>query len=143
MYQLLLYLLRYIIVSVEGIQWTKIGAKNYHAELGLKDKGRSIKGLVVYNSWDLEPWDLLYCLALGCYQPSPEYYSRIIPSPLNSPPKAHIQWLSQSLYTHLVRWLKLNLTHTILENNLLLILMYMHMLVLQNMENVTKYANTF
>ncbi len=36
------------------------------------DKGRAIKGLVVCNSWDLEPWDLLNGLALGCYQSSPE-----------------------------------------------------------------------
>ncbi len=40
--------------------------------LGLPDKGRAIKGLVVFNNWDLEPWDLLNGLALGCYQPSPE-----------------------------------------------------------------------
>ena len=31
------------------------GATQYHAQLGLPDKGRAIKGLVVYNSWDLEP----------------------------------------------------------------------------------------
>ena len=36
------------------------------------NKGRAIKGLVVCNSLDLEPWDLLNGLALGCYQPSPE-----------------------------------------------------------------------
>ena len=36
-------------------------------------KGLSIKGLVVYNNWDLESLDLLNGLALGCcYQPSPE-----------------------------------------------------------------------
>ena len=43
---------------------------SYHAQLGYPDKGRAIKGLVVYNSWNLEPWDLLKGLALGCYQPS-------------------------------------------------------------------------
>ena len=43
-----------------------------HEQLGLTDKGRAIKGLVVCNSWDLEPSDLLNGLALGCYQPSPE-----------------------------------------------------------------------
>ena len=48
------------------------GATHYHAQLGLPDKGRAIKGLVVCNSWDLEPWDLLNGLALCCYQPSPE-----------------------------------------------------------------------
>ena len=48
----------------------KTGATNYHAQLGLPDKGRAIKELVVCNSWDLEPLDLLNDLALGCYQPS-------------------------------------------------------------------------
>ena len=45
---------------------------NYLEQLGLLDKGRAIKGLVVCSSWDLEPWDLLNGLALGCYQPSLE-----------------------------------------------------------------------
>ncbi len=27
----------------------------YHAKLGLLDKGRAIKGLVVCNNWDLKP----------------------------------------------------------------------------------------
>ena len=31
---------------------------------------RAIKGLVVFNSWDLEPLDQLNDLALGCYEPS-------------------------------------------------------------------------
>ena len=35
-------------------------------------KGRAIKGLVVCNNWDLEPFDLINGLALGCYQPYPE-----------------------------------------------------------------------
>ncbi len=39
--------------------WPQTGATHYHAQLGLPDKGRAIKGLVVCNSWDLEPWDLL------------------------------------------------------------------------------------
>ncbi len=43
-----------------------------NAHLELPDKGRAIKGLVVYNNWDLEPLDLLNSLTLGCYQPSPE-----------------------------------------------------------------------
>ena len=51
--------------------WPPIGATQYHAQLGLPDKGRGIKGLVVCNNWDLEPLDLLNGLALGCYQPSP------------------------------------------------------------------------
>ena len=52
--------------------WPQTGATQYHAQLGLPDKGRAIKGLVVCNNWDLEPLDLLNGLALGCYQPSPE-----------------------------------------------------------------------
>ena len=52
--------------------WLKTGATQYHAQLGLPDKGRAIKGLVVCNSWDLEPLDLLNGLDLGCYQLSPE-----------------------------------------------------------------------
>ncbi len=48
------------------------GATQYHAQLGLPDKGRAIKGLVVCNNWDLEPLDPINGLALGCYQPSPE-----------------------------------------------------------------------
>ncbi len=52
--------------------WPQTGATHYYAQLGLPDKGRAIKGLVVCNNWDLEPLDLLNGLALGCYQPSPE-----------------------------------------------------------------------
>ncbi len=52
--------------------WPKTGATQYHAQLGLPDIGRAIKGLAVCIGWDLEPWDLLKGLALGCYQPSPE-----------------------------------------------------------------------
>ena len=52
--------------------WPQTGATQYHAQLGLLDKGRAIKGLVVCNNWDIEPLDLLKGLALGCYQPSPE-----------------------------------------------------------------------
>ncbi len=48
------------------------GTTQYYAQLGLSDEGRAIKGLVVCNSWDLEPLDLLNGLAFGCYQPSPE-----------------------------------------------------------------------
>ncbi len=44
--------------------WPQTGATQYHAHLGLPDKGRAIKGLVVYNNWDLEPDGL----ALGCYR---------------------------------------------------------------------------
>ena len=48
------------------------GSTQYHAWLGLPDKGRDIKGLVVCNNLDLEPLNLLNGLNLGCYQPSPE-----------------------------------------------------------------------
>ena len=52
--------------------WPKTGTTHNQAKIGLSNKGRSIKGFVVCNSWDLEPWDPLNGLALGCYQPSPE-----------------------------------------------------------------------
>ncbi len=35
--------------------WPQTGATHFHAQLGLPDIGRAIKGLVVCNSWDLEP----------------------------------------------------------------------------------------
>ncbi len=54
---------------VGGMPWPQTCATQYHAQLGLLDKGRAIKVLVVCNNWDLEPLDLLNCLALGCYQP--------------------------------------------------------------------------
>ena len=41
-------------------------------QLGIPDKGRAIKGAVVYNDCDLEPFHLLNSLSLGCYQPSPK-----------------------------------------------------------------------
>ena len=50
---------------------SQTGATQYHAQLGLPDKGGAIKQLVVCNNWDLEPLDQLNVLALGCYQPSP------------------------------------------------------------------------
>ena len=54
-----------LIVWVGGMPWPQTDA-----QLGLPDKGRAIKGLVVCNNWDhLEPLDLLNGLALGCYQP--------------------------------------------------------------------------
>ena len=52
--------------------WPQTGATQYYAQLGLPDKGRASKGLVVCNNWDLELLDLLNGLALGCYQPSTE-----------------------------------------------------------------------
>ena len=59
------------------MHWPQTGATHYHAQLGLPDKGRAIKGLVVCN-WDLEPLNLLNGLALVCYQPSPEVLILII-----------------------------------------------------------------
>ena len=38
-----------------------------HAQLGLPDKGRAIKGLVVCNDEDLEPLDRLNGLAIQIY----------------------------------------------------------------------------
>ena len=52
--------------------WSPTGDTQYQAQLGLSDKVRAIKWLVVCNDWDLEPLDLLNSLALGCYQASPE-----------------------------------------------------------------------
>ncbi len=52
---------------VGGMLCPQTGVTQYHA-----DKGREIKGLVVCNSCDLEPLDLLNGLALGCYKPYPE-----------------------------------------------------------------------
>ncbi len=52
--------------------WPQTDATQNHAQLGLTDKGRAIKVLVVCNNLDLEPLDLLNGLALGCYQTSPE-----------------------------------------------------------------------
>ena len=43
--------------------WPKPGATFYFEQLGLPDKGRALKGLVVCNSWDLKPYDLLNGLA--------------------------------------------------------------------------------
>ncbi len=54
---------------VIGMPWPQTGATQSLAQLGLPDKIRAIKGLVVCNDWDLEPFDLLNGLALGCYQP--------------------------------------------------------------------------
>ena len=51
--------------------WTLTGETQYHAQLGLPDKGCAIKGLVVCNDVDLEPLDLVNGLVLGCYRPSP------------------------------------------------------------------------
>ncbi len=52
--------------------WSQTGTTQCHAQLGLPDQSRAIKGLVVFNNWDLEPLDLLNGMALDCYQLSPE-----------------------------------------------------------------------
>ena len=57
-----------------GMPWPQTGATQNYAQLGIPDKGRAIKGLVVCNDWDLEPLDLLKGLALDCYQPFPLRY---------------------------------------------------------------------
>ncbi len=54
--------------------WPQTDATHYHAQLRLPDKGRAIKELVFCYSWDLEPQDLLYDLALGYYQPTCEVF---------------------------------------------------------------------
>ncbi len=45
---------------------------HHHAELGRPDKVRAIKLLVICNSWDLKPLDLLKGLASGYYQSYPD-----------------------------------------------------------------------
>ncbi len=54
------------------MHWPQTDATQYHAQLGLPDKGCPIKGLDVCNNRDLEPLDLQNGVALGCYQPFPE-----------------------------------------------------------------------
>ena len=55
--------------NIDSIRpWPQTGATQYNAHLGLLDKGRAIKRLVVFNNWDLEPLDLINSLALGCYR---------------------------------------------------------------------------
>ena len=59
--------------------WPKTGATKYHAQLGLQDKGRAIKGLVVCNNWDLDPLDL-NGLALGRPLRYSSYYKNVATS---------------------------------------------------------------
>ncbi len=49
-----------------GMLLPKIGATQYHAQLGLPGEGRAIKGFVVFDDWDIEPLYPLNGLALGC-----------------------------------------------------------------------------
>ncbi len=39
--------------------WPHTGATQFQAQLGIQDKICAIKGLIVFNDWDLEPLDLL------------------------------------------------------------------------------------
>ncbi len=41
------------------MSWLQTDDIQYHAQLGLPEKGRAIKGLVVCNIWDLKPLDQL------------------------------------------------------------------------------------
>ncbi len=54
-----------IIIWLGGMPWTKTGANQYYAQLGLRDKGWILKWFVICNCWDLELLDLLNGLALG------------------------------------------------------------------------------
>ncbi len=36
------------------MRWPKTDATHYHAQLGIPDKGRAIKVLVVSNNWDID-----------------------------------------------------------------------------------------
>ncbi len=57
--------------------WPKIGAPQYHAELGLPDKGRAIKLGFCYDR-DLERLDLLNGLALGLLPTAPTSTTRFL-----------------------------------------------------------------
>ena len=50
--------------------WPKTGTSHLYVQLGLSEKGRESKELVVCNGLDLEPLDLLKDLVLGCSQTS-------------------------------------------------------------------------
>ena len=39
--------------------WPQTGVTQYHAQVGLPDKGRAIKVFVVSDNWDLVPLDCL------------------------------------------------------------------------------------
>ncbi len=55
----------------QQMPWLKTGEILNHAQLKLPEKGRTIKGWVVCNDCDLEPFDLLKSLALGRNQSTP------------------------------------------------------------------------
>ncbi len=54
------------------MNWPQTGATQYYAQLRLPDKDLTIRGLIVYNGWELQPLDLLNGLILSYYQQSPE-----------------------------------------------------------------------
>ena len=56
------------------------GMPSHHAQWGLTDKCRAIKGLLIWYSWDLMTLDLLNGLALGCYRQSLEKSTNLLGS---------------------------------------------------------------
>ena len=52
--------------------WPKTGASHHSAQLALPNKDPVIKGMLVWNGWDPEAFDLLKGLAKIFNQPSPE-----------------------------------------------------------------------
>ncbi len=60
-----------LIVFLGGMPWPWIGATYYHAHLGIPDKGRTIKGLVVCNSLDVS-------LIGPAYRSSPTLLSTLV-----------------------------------------------------------------
>ena len=59
-----------LIIRLWEMPWPKTGATHYYAQLGLPDKGRARVGCLLYlGSRAFGPGGL----ALGCYQPSPEW----------------------------------------------------------------------
>ncbi len=63
-----------LIVWLGWMPCPQINASQCHAQLGLPDRGRAMKGLAVCNVLDQEPLDPLNGLALGCYQPYHEVW---------------------------------------------------------------------
>ncbi len=49
-----IFLSLYQINHIKCIDPKQVGATQYHAQLGLTDKGRAIEGLIVCNKWKLE-----------------------------------------------------------------------------------------
>ena len=65
-------------IKLKKMRWPKTGATYYHTQLGLPDRGRTIKGLFLCNSWDFSAFGLLQRVALRCYQPSLELIIRFM-----------------------------------------------------------------